>query len=115
DAVDPGLLGIDLPRMKLEDCRLCVAPIDPPQQPARQAVREKPEVSSAAGRQISSKHTCGRNRDLEHLGMRHVREAGSLRRTVVVMADGIDARAVSITGLRQALVGPEVVLADGEA
>src|SRR6266540_1338799 len=101
--------------MEVENRRFLVAAIHMPDQPAGYGVRHKAKVAPASCRPIGPKQARGGYRNLEDMGVDDVRKAGRGRRSVVIVPDRIDAGAVSITGPRQAIVGPEIAVDDREA
>src|SRR5437870_11602705 len=113
--VEPGyarLLGIEFPRMEIKHGGLAIDLVDSPDEPARDGVWHQAKISAAARRQISPQDSrCG-NRDFEQPGPRSVGKARRIRDTVVVMAHWVDAGAVPIIRLGNAVECPLIVAAD---
>src|SRR5882672_8457821 len=117
DAALARLPGVDLPGMKIENARLAVDGIHALQAPARHAVRQQPEIAAAASRQVAIEEAHRGDGDLQQpaaaFGIE--REARRAGHPVVIVVDGIDARAVSVSGLAQTLECPQIALPDREA
>src|SRR5215469_1302513 len=73
----PRLIGIDLPRVEVEDAGFLVAHIDAAERPARQRVGQEAEIAAAAARDITAEELDRRQRDLGEaaLGLRLESEA----------------------------------------
>ena len=112
---DPWLLGVDFPRMEIEDGGTLVERVDTADRPAAEFIRCQAEVPAATGRQVAPEQAGRGDRDLEQAGARLVGEAWCVGHAVVVVLHRVDAGAVAVAGFEQHVEGPEVAHADREA
>src|SRR5262245_56113035 len=116
--VDPRharLARIEFPRMEVEDRRPSFELVHPLDQPARDRIGHEPEIAAAAGGPVALEEARRADWHLEQVLALTMREARRIRNAVVVVLDGVDARAVPIARLRDAVVGPTVRAVDREA
>src|ERR1044071_1883748 len=63
---DTGLLGIDLPGMQIDHCRLLFLGVDTANSPRRQLIRQKPKITAAGDRKIDAARDKCRRRKLQN-------------------------------------------------
>src|SRR5256885_10427326 len=93
----PRLLGIDFPRMQIEDDRAAFRVVDACDPPARPAVRQDAEISAAADRQIHRADADCRGRSLDQDAAAALHDEWMPRRqgnSVPIVPDRKDARVV---------------------
>src|SRR5207244_3775436 len=112
---DPRLLGVELPWMEIESGGLSVNGVDPLEEPARHRIRQQPEVSAAAGRPVARQQPDRRHGHLQQSRSDFVRETRRIGNAVVIVANRVDARAVTIAGVCYAIERPRVLRTDGKA
>src|SRR5690606_19638550 len=103
---DPGLVSIDLPRMKVEDGGLLAALLLP-DRPARYGERKQPEEAAAGNDPLARDHRRG-DRKLDQRRIRQ-RAMGTSRRlwpSVMVVAERRHARRIVVALFRQHRMGP---------
>src|SRR5262249_3702596 len=94
-----------------------VALVDAPDQPPRYGVWQEPEVATAGAWDLTAEDAVGRHRRLDE---RRARDGmkGEARRfghAVVIVRDGIDARAVAMPFRGQGIESPQVARTDRKA
>src|SRR5690242_19692802 len=113
--VDARLLGVDLPRMKIEHGGLAVDGIDAPERPAGDSIGQESEMSAPARGPVGAEQADGRRRHFEEARSDFVREPRRIRYSIVVVANWIEARAVAIPRPGDAIEGPGIGGPDREA
>src|SRR5262245_54687900 len=91
----PGLIGIDFPRMEVEDHGSAVGGIHALDTPARNTVREQPEVAASSDRQVErtdSHGGCGHLDDRAGRSVDAVHVPGRIRNAVAVVMNWENAR-----------------------
>ena len=101
--------------MEIEHRGLAIDVVDASNRPARNEIRQQAEIAAAAGGPVGAEHAHGRHGELEHARRALVRESRRVRHAVVIVANRIDARAVAISGLVDAVECPRVARPDREA
>src|SRR5687768_12757885 len=98
--------------MKVENRRLTIDPIDPPQEPSRHMVGHQPEVATATGGPVATQqpHRC--NRHLQQIFAHAMGKARRVRHAVVVVANWIDAGTVSVAGTLDTVESPRIARSD---
>src|SRR5262245_33257788 len=98
-SVDPRharLVRIELPWVEVEDRWPPFNLVHPLDQPARDRIRHEPEIAAASRGPVALEEPRRADRHLEQVLALAMREARCIGNAVVVVLDGVDARAVPI-------------------
>src|SRR5689334_7541470 len=101
--------------MEVEHRGLAIAQIDTPQRPPRDGIGQQPKVSAAACRPVSARNPYSRNWYFEQARPHFMSESRRIGNTVVIVADRIEARAVTVPGVRNVVECPFIRRVDREA
>ena len=113
------LLGIELPRVKVYQCRLMLDSIDQSKRPPGDCVRKQPEVAPTADAPVISATPDSRRRKLEDgvtiRGKAPVGEPFRVGHSIEIVPNRKDRGIIEKSLLGENIKGPECVLNDGKA